>query len=81
MTAALSGNWQVFTQYGNPTQLLVDSKGITITKNGEKELFEYSNCKQFGTIALVLYKNNVPKYVIALEEIGYKSISKNKSER
>ena len=81
VTAALSGNWQVFTQYGNPTQLLVDSKGITITKNGEKELFEYSNCKQFGTIALVLYKNNVPKYVLALEEIGYKSISKNKSER
>ena len=68
VTSALSGNWQVSTQYGNPTQCLVDSKGITITKNEKKELFEYSNCKQFGTIALVLYKNDIPKYVIALDE-------------
>lgn len=45
-----------------------DSKGITITKNGKEELFEYSNCKQFGTIALVLYKNDIPKYVIALDK-------------
>lgn len=68
VTAALSGNWQVSTQYGNPTQLLADSNGITITKNEEKELFEYSDCKQFGTTAVVLYKNDVPKYVIALDE-------------
>lgn len=68
VTNALTGNWQVFTQNGNPTQLLADSKGITITKNGKKELFEYSNCKQFGTIALVLYKNEIPKYVIALDK-------------
>lgn len=30
VTNALAGNWQVFTQNGNPTQLLADSKGITI---------------------------------------------------
>lgn len=68
VTNAIYGNWQVFAQYGNPTQLLADSKGITITKNNKKELFEYSNCEQFGTIALVLYKNDEPKYVIALDE-------------
>lgn len=68
VTTALTGNWQVFTQYGNPTRLLADSKGITITKEGKKELFEYSDCKQFGTIALVLYKNDIPKYVVALDE-------------
>lgn len=68
VTTALTGNWQVFTQYGNATQMLVDSKGITIKKNGESNIFEYENCKQYGTIALVLYKNNVPKYVIGLDK-------------
>lgn len=68
VTTAISGNWQVFTQYGNATQMLVDSKGITIKKNGKSELFEYENCKQYGTISLVLYKNDVPKYVIALDK-------------
>ena len=68
VTTAISGNWQVFTQYGNATQMLVDSKGITIKKNGKSELFEYENCKQYGTISLVLYKNDVPKFVIALDK-------------
>lgn len=68
VTNAILGDWQVFTQYGSSTQLLADSKGITITKKGKKELFEYSDCKQFGTIALVLYKNDIPKYVVALDE-------------
>lgn len=65
---SLLGNWQVFTTNGKPTQMLVDSKGIKITKDGKSELFEYDKCKQYGTIALVLYKNEVPKYVIGLDK-------------
>lgn len=65
---ALLGNWQVFTTNGKPTQMLVDSKGIKITKDGKSENFEYNECKQYGTIALVLYKNEVPKYVIGLDK-------------
>lgn len=65
---ALLGNWQVFTTNGKPTQMLVDSKGIKITKDGKSEFFEYDQCKQYGTIALVLYKNEVPKYVIGLDK-------------
>lgn len=65
---ALLGNWQVFTTNGKPTQMLVDSKGIKITKDGKSEFFEYDKCKQYGTIALVLYKNEVPKYVIGLDK-------------
>lgn len=65
---ALLGNWQVFTTNGKPTQILVDSKGIKITKDGKSEIFEYNECKQYGTIALVLYKNEVPKYVIGLDK-------------
>lgn len=64
----LLGNWQVSNQYGIQTGLLVDSKGITISQNGEKELFELSDIEQFGTMALVLYKNEKPRYVIALDE-------------
>lgn len=64
----LLGNWQVFTTNGKPTQMLVDNKGIKITKDGKCELFEYDKCKQYGTIALVLYKNEVPKYVIGLDK-------------
>lgn len=65
---ALLGNWQVFTTNGKLTQMLVDSKGIKITKDGKSEIFEYNECKQYGTIALVLYKNEVPKYVIGLDK-------------
>ena len=68
VTAALTGHWQVFTQYGEPTRMLVDSKGIKITKNGKSDNFEYKDCKQYGTIALVLYKKDVPKYVIGLDQ-------------
>lgn len=68
VTTALTGKWQVFTQYGKPTQLLADTKGITITKNGESKLFEYANCKQYGTIALVLYEQDIPKYIIGLDK-------------
>ena len=64
---ALLGNWQVFTINGKATQMLVDGKGIKITKDGKSELFEYDKCKQYGTTALVLYKNEVPKYVIGLD--------------
>ncbi len=65
---ALLGNWQVFTRNGKPTQMLVDSNGIKITKDGKSEIFEYNECKQYGTIALVLYKNEVPRYVIGLDK-------------
>ena len=65
---ALLVNWQVFTRNGKPTQMLVDSNGIKITKDDKSEIFEYNECKQYGTIALVLYKNEVPKYVIGLDK-------------
>ena len=68
VTSALRGDWQVWTQNGEATQLLSDSNGIRITKNGVREQFDFSECKQFGTIALVLYKDDVPKYVVALDE-------------
>lgn len=68
VASAISGEWHVFTKNGNTTKLIADSKGITVKRQGETELFEYNDTKQFGTIALVLYKENEPKYVIALNK-------------
>ena len=68
VTNAIVGEWQVFSQYGEETKVIVDSKGITIKKDGKEELFSYKDCKQYGTTAIVLYKNNIPCYVIALNE-------------
>lgn len=65
---SLIGDWQVLSQYGSETKLIVDSKGITINKKDKTELFKFSSCKQFGTIALVLYKDDIPRYVIGLNE-------------
>lgn len=65
---AISGDWQTFSQYGNLIKIIVDSKGITIKKDGNTELFEYINIKQFGTTAIVLYEEEKPKYVIALNQ-------------
>ena len=68
VTNAIVGEWQVFSQYGEETKVIVDSKGITIKKDGKEELFSYEDCKQYGTTVIVLYKNNIPCYVIALNE-------------
>lgn len=61
--SALSGEWN-----GRQTQIIVDSKGITIVKDSETYFFEHKDCKQYGTIALVLHKDDIPKYVIALNQ-------------
>ncbi len=68
VSTTMHGNWQHFTKNGNSTKLISDSKGITIKKEGESHTFETSDIQQFGTIAIVLYDESVPKYVIALNK-------------
>ena len=50
------------------TKLTVDSKGIKVTRDDTSEQFEFSDCKQYGVTALVLYKDDIPKYIIALND-------------
>ena len=64
----LLGSWQMSSQYGDELGLIVYSKGITIIRDGKEELFNYNESKQYGTIAAVLYKNDIPRYVIGLNE-------------
>ena len=65
---ALLGRWQTQADSVGNTRLTVDSKGIKVTRDDTAEQFEVSDCKQYGVTALVLYKEDIPKYVIALND-------------
>ncbi len=65
---ALLGRWQTQADSVGNTNLTVDSKGIKVTRSDTAEQFEFSDCKQYGVTALVLYKENIPEYVIALND-------------
>ena len=61
---SLLGDWT--TDSGKKIELSVDNKGITVKSDGNVEFFQYSDCKQYGTTALVLKKDSVDCYNIAL---------------
>ncbi len=65
---ALLGRWQTQADSVGNTKLTVDEKGIKVTRDDTAEQFEFSDCKQYGVTALVLYKEDIPKYVIALND-------------
>lgn len=65
---ALLGRWQTQVDSIGDTKLTVDEKGIKVTRDDTAEQFEFSDCKQYGVTALVLYKEDIPKYVIALND-------------
>ncbi len=65
---ALEGEWNETPNYTNSASIIFDSKGITIETGKTKELFEYEDCEQFGVTAVVLYKDNIPRFVISLNE-------------
>lgn len=64
----LEGEWHETISYTNSASMIVDSKGFTIEIGKTKELFKYEDCEQFGTTALVLYKDRVPRFVLSLNE-------------
>lgn len=68
ITSSLLGTWQANDSYDGPDKIYVDSKGITICEDDISTLFEYDNCVQYGLTSLVLYANNLPKYVIVFNE-------------
>ncbi len=65
---ALWGDWQNVKQTQVTTKVYADSKNIRIKKNGEEYKFEYDDCKQVRENSLILYKDNVPKFIITLSE-------------
>ncbi|PAV27968.1 hypothetical protein CIL05_19060 [Virgibacillus profundi] len=61
--AEIHGRWK-----GNNAEVVSNTEGITVTQNGKTELFEWDNIVQFGTLAVVLMKNNEAAWTIALNE-------------
>ena len=61
--AELHGTWQ-----GENVQLVSDTEGISITTDGESEHFEWDDIHQFGTLAIVLEKNNEAAWTVSLDE-------------
>lgn len=61
--AEITGYWQ-----GDQYEVISDTEGITVTTHGEKELFTWENVEQFGTLAIVLKKDNNAIWTIALNE-------------
>lgn len=64
----LFGKWATFSQYGEGISFIVDDKGLTIKEGENSELFEAEDIKQYGVTSIVLYKNNIPCYIIGLNE-------------
>ncbi|MBP1950813.1 hypothetical protein [Virgibacillus litoralis] len=61
--AEIHGIWQ-----GKTFEVVSDTEGISVTENGNTELFEWGNIHQFGTLAVILKKNNEAIWTIALNE-------------
>ncbi|MDL4839426.1 hypothetical protein [Aquibacillus rhizosphaerae] len=61
--AEIQGKWQ-----GDNARVETEQLGISITVDGHTELFEWNNIEQFGTLAIVLKKNNEAVWTIGLNE-------------
>lgn len=59
----IAGHWE-----GDRYEVSSDTAGITVIDHGNKELFTWENIEQFGTLAIVLKKDNHARWTIALNE-------------
>ncbi|WP_047982014.1 hypothetical protein [Ornithinibacillus contaminans] len=59
----IHGKWQ-----GEAVEVISGPDGITVTEHHNTELFPWENIEQFGTLAVVLKKNNEPIWTISLDE-------------
>lgn len=63
---AIYGKWAMDAKNADGNTLTADESGIIIKSGDTKEFYDYKSCAQFGTLALVLYKNDLPQWTIAL---------------
>ncbi|MFS0865503.1 hypothetical protein [Fredinandcohnia sp. 179-A 10B2 NHS] len=61
--SSLHGEWK-----GKNTNLVANTEGITIEKNGKSESYGWENIVQFGTLAVVLVDHNEAKWTVSLNE-------------
>ena len=70
VTAVLQGNWYQNINDKNPFRVKVENGEITV-KHNDTSVFSGKEIQQNGTIAITLYENDHPRYVIALDENCY----------
>ena len=63
---AIRGSWALDAIHNDGYKITEDGGTITITDGSRSETFNQNECEQFGTLALVLYKDGVPRWTIAL---------------
>ncbi|MFD2044631.1 hypothetical protein ACFSTA_08255 [Ornithinibacillus salinisoli] len=61
--AEVHGLWK-----GEGVEVLSSQEGITVTQNNQTELFDWEHVVQFGTLAVVLTRENEAVWTIALNE-------------
>ncbi|WP_121604765.1 hypothetical protein [Virgibacillus sp. Bac332] len=61
--AQIHGNWQ-----GDNIKVVSNQEGISVTQANQTELFTWDTIEQFGTLAVVLKKNNEAAWTISLNE-------------
>lgn len=59
----IQGVWQA-----EDVKVVSDPDGIMVIENGDKSMFEWDEIEQFGTLAIVLEKNQEAAWVIGLNE-------------
>lgn len=59
----IQGKWQ-----SGDVEVISDTDGIMVTEKGITEQYEWDNIIQFGTLAIVLMKNDEAVWTIALDE-------------
>ncbi|MGJ7922549.1 hypothetical protein [Neobacillus sp. LXY-4] len=61
--AEIHGEWQ-----GKNIEVISNQQGITVIVDNKTELFSWENIEQFGTLAVVLKKNDQAAWTISLNE-------------
>lgn len=71
---SIIGNWSGATEETKDWKIIsADGRdgGLTISIKGREEFFNFDDCVQFGTTAVVLCRNGLPRWTLALNEDCY----------
>ena len=68
VTSALQGDWVYKSQSTVGGDIKFDSTGVTLTIGQSQEHYAPSDCVQAGTTALVLCKDGLPQWTIAMDQ-------------
>ena len=68
VASAIQGNWTLADQNTAGWFIEADQNGITVGNASFQETYAYEDCVQFGTLALALCSNGLPRWNIVLNE-------------